>query len=183
MTADDDRVHVELYVRSLAPDQAQSCQDAVIEKLNRLRDESRIDEFRLLVWGKGAPASPADARTVAGLFALNRVAVFSEWAERNGLSLDDHFQRRIVDSSITGEHYRTVRFPIMTLAEYHGPDLSFVAPASGDDVQYTVTDRLEAHREPTERNEEYLEPLDNVYASPPPELTLTRPADSSLSDS
>ncbi|WP_136716294.1 HTH domain-containing protein [Halorientalis salina] len=174
---DDEPVRVELYVRSLLAGQARSQQDEAIERLAALEDAGVIDESQLVIWGRQAPASPAEARTDAGVFARNRVTVFSEWASANGLSVEEQFQRRTVDSAISGETYRAVRFPVMTLAEYHGKDLTFVAPANGPETTYAVQDRLdtiEMESRPADRNGEF-QPIEQAYAEPPHQLTLTDP--------
>jgi hypothetical protein len=140
----------------------------------------------VLVWGKHAPATPAEARTDAGLFALNRVAVFTEWAEQNGLSVENHFERRTIDSDITAETYNALRFPVMTYAEYHGNDLVFVAPTSGTDHHFSVRDRLDALAIESEvtvedadatidglvESTDELTHLERAYSDPPRELTL-----------
>jgi hypothetical protein len=174
---DDESVRVELYVRSLLAGQARSQQDEVIERLGALEDADVIDEYQLVIWGRQAPASPAETRTDAGLFTLNRVAVFSEWASANDLSVDEQFERRTVDSTITGESYQAVRFPVMTLAEYHGTDLAFVAPANGPETTHTVQDRLDAIETgtpPADRTSEF-QPVERGYAEPPHQLTLSDP--------
>ena len=170
----DEPVRLELYVRSLLAEQARSQQDEIIERLEALEAEGVIDEFQVVIWGRQAPASPAQARTDAGVFVLNRVAVFSEWAAANGLSVDEHFEHRDVESSIVNESYQAVRFPVMTLAEYHGQDLAFVAPATDQETTHSVRERLaqiEAESRPAARRTEY-ERLNRAYSEPPRQLTL-----------
>ncbi|MFB6178824.1 MAG: HTH domain-containing protein [Halorientalis sp.] len=180
----DEPVRLELYVRSLHAAQAHGRQDAVIERLNALEDAGVIDEYQLVVWGRQAPASPAEAHTDAGVFTLNRVAVFSEWAAANEFSVDEHFEQRSVDSSMAGESYQAVRFPVMTLAEYHGQDLAFVAPATRANGTHSVGDRLdtiEATPRAGERAAEFTT-LDHAYSEPPHQLTLTDPNDPDLTN-
>lgn len=173
----EESVQVELYVRSLLAEQAQSQQDEVIERLTALEEDGVIDEFQVVVWGRQAPASPAKARTDAGVFTLNRVAVFSEWAAANGLSVDENFERRNVESRIIDESYQAIRFPVMTLAEYHDQDLAFVAPATGSDVTHSVQDRLDTieSRGQTADVTEEFDTLDRAYSEPPRQLTLAEP--------
>lgn len=140
--SETDPVRMELYVRSLLPESAASSQNEVIDALEELEAEGAIDEFTLLVWGDRAPASPGGTRTDAGLFALNRVAVFSEWAERNDRSIEPFFERRTVDSELADEHYQAVVFPRMTLAEYEGQDLRSVTPCRGPERADSVPDRV-----------------------------------------
>jgi len=181
---DEEPVRLELYVRSLLARQANSQQDEVIERLNALEAEGLVDEYQLVVWGRQAPASPAQARTDAGVFTLNRVAVFSEWAAANGLSVDEHFERRNVESSMVGESYQAVRFPIMTLAEYHGQDLAFVAPATEAETTYSVQDRLDAIEATADAEDRAaaVQTLDRAYSEPPHQLTLTDPDEPDLTE-
>lgn len=137
-------VHVELYVRSLAPRGVRPHQVAVIETLDSLVDQGSIDRYTVHVCGRHAPATLAETTTEFGVFLLNRVADFREWAERNGWSLGPLFETRTVDSSITGEQRDVLELPVMAMAEYHEDDLRFVAPCSTDEREWTVQNRLDA---------------------------------------
>jgi hypothetical protein len=137
-------LYVELYVRSLAPRGIQSRQRAVIERLTQLTDTGVVEGHRVLVCGRQIPAKRRDLVTEFGQFLHERIAVFSEWAERNGWSLDHAFSRRTVDSAITGETTDVLALPAMALAEYEGDALRFVAPVTSADAQWTVQERLDA---------------------------------------
>jgi hypothetical protein len=171
--ATDGPVRLELYVRSLHAGAAATRQEQAIERLTELATTGRIDDHQVLVWGDRMPGSPAEARTDAALFALNRVAVFTEWANRNGLAVE-RFEHAEVESRLLGERHRTVTVPIMTLAEYEGRDLRFVAPVSGPDGAVTVLDRLDQLAGETEPATEY-EPLARTYAEPPRGVALAPP--------
>lgn len=173
----DEPVRLELYVRSLLAEQARSQQEEIIERLGDLENDGAIDEFQIVVWGQQAPASPAQARTEAGEFVLNRVAVFSQWGEANGFDVADQFEYRDVESSMVDESYQAVRFPVMTLAEYHGQDLVFVAPAGDGGSVHTVRDRIDVIETTTDADErgETTDHLDQAYAEPPRELTMAAP--------
>jgi hypothetical protein len=168
-------VRLELYVRSLLASQAHEQQNAVVDRLQSLDDEDVVSDVDIVVWGRQAPASPAQARTDAGEFALNRVAVFTTWAERNGCSLEGHFEYRTIESEFRRESYRAVRFPVMTLAEYHDEALAFVAPVTTPDGPCTVQDRLDhiQRRSTAADDNRSVEPLSSAYSEPPSELTLT----------
>ena len=170
---DADSVWLELYVRSLHAGAADARQEAAIERLADLEDAGRIDGYQVLVWGDRMPGSPAEARTDAGLFALNRAAVFAEWADRNDYSID-RFDHQQVESRILGETYRTLSVPIMTLAEYAGSDLRFVAPVTGADGTVTVLDRFDQLAADAGTATD-LEPLSQTYADPPAGLALAAP--------
>lgn len=133
---------VELYVRSLAPASSHSCQESVLERLEWLASRGHVADFEVHVWGSRFDPSGASARTVAGRFVRERLATFTEWADRNGLSIRTFFDERPVRSSVTGEDYTAVVLPTMTLAEYVDGELEFVAPCSDGETVHTVEDRL-----------------------------------------
>ncbi|KAA9409040.1 hypothetical protein EGO51_04275 [Haloarcula hispanica] len=137
-----DETRAELYVRSLLPDGHTQQQAAVIDRLQGLSDADVLSDIAVQVIGRQIPSTPAEARTELGLFALNRVSVFQEWAKRNDCSLDPAFRVRSVDSEITGEQYRALVFPIQLLAEYDGAKLRCVTPHTADGETVTVRDRL-----------------------------------------
>jgi len=137
-----DDTRAELYVRSLLPDGHTQQQAAVIDRLQGLSEADILPDVTVQVIGRQIPSTPAEARTELGLFALNRVSVFQEWAKRNDCSLDPAFQVRSVDSEITGEQYRALVFPIQLLAEYEGSELTCVTPHTAEGETVTVRDRL-----------------------------------------
>lgn len=141
--SDAEGVRVELYVRSLAPRGATDSQQAVVSNLQRLEAEEQISEYTVHVCGREIPVSPAETTTEFGEFLLNRVAVFSAWADRNDYSLGRLFDKRTLDSAFTDERRETVVLPAMALAEYEEADLRFVAPCTIDGTTVTVWDRLE----------------------------------------
>lgn len=169
--AGDRSVRLELYVRSLHPGTAGDRQETVIERLQELEREGVVDASQVLVWGDRMPGSPAEARTDAGLFALNRAAVFAEWADRNGFSVDE-FEHQHIESRLLGESYRTLSVPVMTLAEFEGGDLRFVAPVSGPEGTVTVLDRLDRLAAEGDGATADYEPLTGAYAEPPVGITL-----------
>ena len=159
-----DGIRAELYVRSLLPDGHTQQQAAVIDQLQGLSDADVLSDITVQVIGRQIPATPAEARTELGLFALNRVSVFQEWAKRNDCSLDPAFQVRSVDSEITGEQYRALVFPIQLLAEYDGAKLRCVTPHAVDGETVTVRDRLTMLEE---ENESTFVSLERASAARP----------------
>lgn len=157
-------VHVELYVRSLAPRGLQEGQRVVLETIESLKRSGTLTDHTLYVSGAEIPATPAETVTDFGKFLLNRAAVFSAWADKNDVSLGKLFERRSIHSSITGEHRETLVFPVMALAEYEGTDLRFVAPCTVDGTSVTVRDRLDELRAGTEIETVCLP---DAHASPP----------------
>lgn len=170
-------VTAELYVRSLAPRGVRPKQEAVIDSLEQLTDGGPLDGYTVHVCGKQAPATPADATTEFGTFLLNRVAVFTQWAEMNDASLGSLFQRRTVDSELTGEHGEVLDLPVMALAEYEGSALRFVTPCSGPEREWTVQQRLHALERTAEPDTS--DRLPGARATPPAssraDLSVTSP--------
>lgn len=166
MTGDTEGgVHAELYVRSLAPRGVRAQQQGVIERLEHLTERGTIEGYAVHVCGKQVPAEPDAAVTDFGAHLLDRVAVFEAWARRNGWSLGGLFDRRELDSAITGEHTEVLVMPVMALAEYEGDDLRFVAPCSTGGTECSVQDRLDdllAGDPPVE-----ADPLGQVRERPP----------------
>lgn len=134
---------IELYVRSLMPDGAHERQEAVIERLDSLEQEGVIEDFSVIVWGKQISRDSAAAHTEEGVYILNRVAEFKQWALSNNVSLESFYQTTEIASEITGEEYSTIVLPIMGLAEYQDGELTHVAPCTKGDVVHTIMDRLE----------------------------------------
>jgi len=160
-----DDTRAELYVRSLLPDGHTQQQAAVIDRLQGLSDADVLSDISVQVIGRQIPSTPAEARTELGLFALNRVSVFQEWAKHNDCSLEPAFEVRSVDSEITGEQYRALVFPVQLLAEYQGSELTCVTPHTADGETVTVRDRLSMLEGAEEST---FTPLERASAAQPP---------------
>ena len=132
-----------LYLRSLLPDAACEQQATVCDHLDGLADDGTLDTWTAYVWGRQGPATPADAQTEAGVFALNRVSVFQEWADQNDCSLSPAFDLREVDATLPDRHYRAIVFPQFLLAEYENESLRCVTPHADPDGVVCVRDRLD----------------------------------------
>ena len=112
---------LELYLRSLAPATGRDQQDRVVRRLHDLDGDGRIKGFDV----------------------LRRYERFAEWAEEAGYDLTG-FERREVDSVLTGTTVTGIAFPRIVLAEYRGGSLTFVAPAADGSETVTVQDRLDS---------------------------------------
>ncbi|WP_336337831.1 HTH domain-containing protein [Haloarcula brevis] len=175
-----DDTRAELYVRSLLPDGHTQQQAAILDRLEWLSDADVLSDISVQVIGRQLPSTPAEARTEFGLFALNRVSVFQEWAKRNDCSLEPAFRVRSVDSELSGEQYRALVFPIQLLAEYEGSELRCVTPHTADGETVTVTDRLamlEGEEEAT------FAALERAHAPRPPTRSDSPAADALDEDS
>lgn len=160
---------VELYVRTLAPRTVRDRLERLVARLEDLDSADAVAEFSVRVTGKAIPATPADTVTDYGAFLCNRVAVFHDWADRTGRSVDRCFERRSVHSQFTGEDYDAIVWPELLLVEYLDQDLRFVAPSRAEGDTTTIEDRLQV----LERAEAVEEPerLSHARAEPPEEFT------------
>lgn len=139
---DDHRL--ELYVRSLAATPSQTNHEAVITRLDQFVDDAVVDEYTVHIWGKEVAVESPATQTATGQCILKRLKQFRHWADRNKLSITSFFDRRDVDSSITGERYTAIVVPTLTLAEFDGDSLRRMAPCTDGKTAYTVFDLLDA---------------------------------------
>ena len=144
-------VHVELYVRAL-PTHG-STANAVLGRLSTLEQRGLLDSREVLVWGDRAPPSPAAAETPSGREIAERVALFTEWARRNDVSLGPAMHSRTVESTLRDERYDEVRLPEVLLATYSGEDLVAVVPHSQDEEVCTVRLYLDRFPDATDGSE------------------------------
>ena len=135
--------HIELFVRSLLPNGAHERQEAVIDRLQRLDREDRIESFSVIVWGKQVARDSAAAHTEEGRYILNRVAEFKQWALSNNVSLESFYQTTTVDNEVTENTHSAITLPVMGLAEYVDGELRHVAPCTSGDVVHTITERVD----------------------------------------
>ena len=135
---------LELYLRSLAPATGRDQQDRVVRRLHDLDGDGRIKGFDVRLCGDCVCPRAETARTDPGRRLLRRYERFAEWAEEAGYDLTG-FERREVDSVLTGTTVTGIAFPRMVLAEYRNGSLTFVAPAADDSKTVTVQDRLDEY--------------------------------------
>lgn len=131
---------VELYVRSLSPTGAQETQEAVLERLDVLAQNSAIRDYSVHVWGKQVDR---EGTTPADRSVLERVEVFEEWSERAGATLPSFYETREASSLFAQETNTRLVLPMVCLAEYRDDELRHVAPCVEDGAACTVEDRLD----------------------------------------
>lgn len=112
-------LHVDCYVRSTVPGPIGETIDAVVDRLQWLRDNEYITEYEVTLWppAQKAIAEAVDARERTRDQLL---ATFERWADRHGYSLAPAFRREEIPSSPfglgTNEPRERVRFPLVALA-------------------------------------------------------------------
>lgn len=128
---------VELGVRSLS-DEVQPLLD---ETLRRLRGTDEVDEVGVRVYGRSFDPTGQAAATEPGRALADRLEAFREWARESDASFGPFFRARTVER-LVGETCTRVDLPTVTLAEFRGGDLAFVAPCRIGDRHYGVLDRV-----------------------------------------
>jgi hypothetical protein len=175
-TRDESDFAVELFVQSVSPGPGHSHQDSVIEALTALATDGLFDAPAVHVWGDQLVAdSVTVTHTETGKFLHERLESFWDWAASSGVSLEPMFGRRTVRSEMTGESYRALSVPTVTLAEYTDGALTNVTPHVADGHSRTVSDRLAALADATSTNDASI--LTGPLAGDPndPDATGTNP--------
>lgn len=134
-------VRVELFVRSLCPENATRQQNYVIEQLQALEEAGHIEDLSILIWGNRIEPETA-RRTAEGRHLLTRLSTFKRWARDADASLDAFDWQHSMTNMATDESVSVVTLPTLVLAEYVGDDLQHVAPCRRDGAVHSVTDRV-----------------------------------------
>jgi len=134
-------VRVELFVRSLCPEDATQQQNYVIDQLQALEKAGRIEELSILIWGRRIEPRIAQ-RTTEGRHLLERLSMFEQWERESDASLDAFDWQHPVTNMISDESVNVITLPTIALAEYVDGDLRHVAPCRRDGTVCRVTDRI-----------------------------------------
>jgi hypothetical protein len=134
-------VRVELFVRSLCPEDATHQQNYVIDQLQALEDAGHIEELSILIWGSRIEPRLAE-RTAEGRKLLERLSMFEQWERESDASLDAFDWQHPVTNMVSDESVSVITLPTLALAEYVDGDLQHVAPCTRDGTAYRVTDRI-----------------------------------------
>ncbi|WP_267639400.1 HTH domain-containing protein [Haloarchaeobius amylolyticus] len=132
----------ELWVRSHSPFGAAPERATVLDSLETLEEAGYFDDVAARLWGKRVGLSTMAARTEEGTEILDRVTDFRTWAERNDATIDQFFEKRMMDSQLVNESYLVQELPTLALAEYENGEVVHVAPCIIDGTLQTVEDRV-----------------------------------------
>lgn len=143
----DTSFSVELFVSSLAPKGAHRRQQEVIDRLERLQQDGRIEAITCTVWGDRICPETAP-RVTNGLNALRDIARLQQWADRRGVSLTPFFNERAVEPMID-ESYRVIVPPILCIAISKDDELWGIFPSVKDGQPLSAMDGLDALAEET----------------------------------
>ncbi|GCF12923.1 hypothetical protein Harman_08580 [Haloarcula mannanilytica] len=158
-------VRVELFVRSLCPEDATRQQNHVIDQLQALEEAGRIDDLSILVWGSRIAPALAQ-RTAAGRELLDRLTMFEQWERDSGASLDAFDWHHAVTNMATDESVDIITLPTIGLAEYVDGDLRHVAPCTRNGTVYRVADRVNRLAETAQPTDEPEHRPETVLESP-----------------
>lgn len=140
----DERPRVELYVRSLAPTNGRTEQERTVDRLRSLDDRGEIKGVDIRLCGDCVCPSLNTATTDVGELLLDRYSTFQGWAEQAGRELTG-FERQQTESLLTGTTVTGISFPKLTLAEFRGGSLTFVAPSADGDSHTSVSERVDTY--------------------------------------
>ncbi|EMA01111.1 hypothetical protein SAMN05443574_101544 [Haloarcula vallismortis] len=134
-------VRVELFVRSLCPEDGTQQQHYVIDRLQALADAGRIADLSILIWGRRIEPRLAQ-RTAEGRRLLERLSTFEQWERNSDASLAAFDWQHPVTNMASDESVNVITLPTLALAEYVDGDLQHVAPCTRDGTVYRVVDRV-----------------------------------------
>lgn len=136
-------IRFDVFVRSLGPSHCHhDRQSSVLDRIDRLERTGVIDTSRVTVWGDSVCVSECclTNRSAGGI--RDRIETFRRWAREN-----DHvsigFERREIDSSITGESFDVIDLPTMCLAVYVDSRLDGLFPVEVGGEGWTVDTYLD----------------------------------------
>jgi hypothetical protein len=134
-------VRVELFVRSLCPEDATHQQNYVLDQLQALEEAGRIEDLSILIWGSRIEPRLAQ-RTAEGRHLLERLSMFERWERESDASLDAFDWQHPLTNMVSDESVSVITLPTLALAEYVDGDLRHVAPCTRDGTVHRVTDRI-----------------------------------------
>lgn len=139
MTGIDQRRRAELYLRGDTYG-TYDAQQAVLRRVRELEAADVFDESMVAQEWERIRTVDEDRRDGA----LATYEEFSEWAQRNGHSLEPAFEERTRSYVGLDRADEVVVFPVVSLAVYEGERLEAVFPCSDGQRTYRVQDCLYA---------------------------------------
>src|SRR6056297_3914947 len=142
---------VRLFVRADPELGCEKQKQAVLDRIDELDDEDRIDDYEVNVWTKAIRiAGPLEGTTYYRR-VFDHFTTFQQWAVTESVALRSAFNVEVVDCEITGETYRVLSLPCLCLAVYEDSKLCGVYPHVDGDTTRTIRhclDQLEASSRP-----------------------------------
>jgi len=124
---------VKLFVRADPELGCERQKQAVLEQLETLDQEDRIDSYEIHVWTKEIRMRGPLEGTGYYQNVFDHIEAFQEWADEASVQLNSAFNMQSVDCEITDETYRVLSLPSICIAVYEDSELCAVYPHSTDD--------------------------------------------------
>ncbi|MFD1642896.1 HTH domain-containing protein [Halohasta litorea] len=138
---------VRLFVRADPELGCEKQKQAVLDRLEGLDADDRIDDYEVNVWTKAIRiAGPLEGTTYYQR-VFDHFTAFQQWAVKESVALKSAFNVEEVNCEITDETYRVLSLPCLCLAVYEDDELRGVYPHTDDETTRTINhclDRLEA---------------------------------------
>lgn len=132
---------VELYLRSLAPRATYERQETVLDRLDALAEQGRVESVSSTVWGdRICPSAALNHET--GHAVLDDIGRLRAWADEHDASLAPFFEEREVNSLAERAHTVIVP-PVLCLTIHDGEGIRGVFPCVRGTETHTVADGLE----------------------------------------
>lgn len=149
-------VRLELLVRTLGPPMGtHDRQEAILDRLGSFDHRDVVESVRVRVWGDSICLSECCSTHPDVSAVRDRVERYLAWGEGTpGVSVP--FDRRRVDSGVTGERFEVLDLPTVALAVSTDAALECLFPARLDGDWWTVERYLDWFERARDRREESL---------------------------
>lgn len=136
---------VTVFLRSLAPPVGvHGEQERVLEQLSAYDRQGLVESVSVTVCGKAVCPDGQCSDTPTDRELLDRVGELRAWGDAADADVETPLAEREVASSVTGEQFRKIVLPRLTMGVYADGDLELVLPCEVDGACYCVDDFLEA---------------------------------------
>lgn len=133
--------HVRVFIRSHAPVYGtHNLREEMVEQLERVDAENHIGRYDVTALGGDICMCETCQKLESDNHLRETILELVQW--RDGGIQSTGFTHREVESSITGEQYRTISPPETTLGIYIDGSLAGVFPCMADGVNYCPEDYL-----------------------------------------
>lgn len=131
--SDNTNYSVKLFVRADPELGCERQKQAVLEQLETLAAEDRVDSYEIHAWSKEIRIRGPLEGTGYYQNVFDHVKAFQRWADEASVQLNSAFKQQSVDCEITGETYRVLSLPSICIAVYEDGELCAVYPHSTED--------------------------------------------------
>jgi len=137
--SDNTNCTVKLFIRADPELGCERQKQAVLERLETLEAEGRIDSYEIQVWTKAIRIRGPLEGTAYYQTVFEHIEAFQQWADEQSVQLNSAFKIQSVDCEITDETYRVLSLPSICLAVYEDDELCAVYPHSTDEQCLTAS--------------------------------------------